>query len=120
MPDRAVAAGPAGRPRPSRPRQGGGWAFHYDAGTKVPDEIGFHFADQRFAAGEYVSINEGGPGWQVQLVFIMMSVQNIGLIGMALVVLVAVSSRLRSLVVFCPTHSKGHHGGTGRRARLSF
>ena len=38
-------------------RQGGGWAFHYE---KAPDEIGFHFADERFVSGEYVSINEGG------------------------------------------------------------
>lgn len=37
-------------------RQGGGWAFHYDANT--PDEVGFHFADERFVAGEYVSITE--------------------------------------------------------------
>lgn len=36
--------------------RGGGWAFHY-AGT--PDEVGFHFADERFVPGEYVSINEG-------------------------------------------------------------
>ena len=26
----------------------------------TPDEIGFHFADERFVSGEYVSINEGG------------------------------------------------------------
>jgi hypothetical protein len=26
----------------------------------VPAEVGFHFADERFIAGEYVSINEGG------------------------------------------------------------
>jgi hypothetical protein len=38
-------------------RQGGGWAFHYE---KAPDEIGFHFADERFVSGEYVSINEDG------------------------------------------------------------
>jgi hypothetical protein len=38
-------------------RQGGGWAFHY---ADVPDEIGFHFADERFVPGEYVSINENG------------------------------------------------------------
>jgi hypothetical protein len=38
-------------------RQGGGWAFHY---KNTPDEIGFHFADERFVSGEYVSINEGG------------------------------------------------------------
>jgi hypothetical protein len=41
-------------------RQGGGWAFHYDATEKMPDEIGFHFAYERFISGEYVSINEGG------------------------------------------------------------
>jgi hypothetical protein len=41
-------------------RQGGGWAFHYDAGVNTPDEVGFHFEDQRFVAGEYVSINEVG------------------------------------------------------------
>jgi hypothetical protein len=38
-------------------RQGGAWAFHYE---KTPDEIGFHFADERFVSGEYVSINEDG------------------------------------------------------------
>ena len=37
--------------------RGGGWAFHY---TNTPDEVGFHFADERFVAEEYVSINEGG------------------------------------------------------------
>jgi hypothetical protein len=41
-------------------RQGGSWAFHYDAGANTPDEVGFHFADQRFVIGEYVTINEGG------------------------------------------------------------
>ena len=40
-------------------RQGGGWAFHYDSGA-LPDDVGFHFADERFGVGEYVSINEGG------------------------------------------------------------
>ena len=39
-------------------RQGGGWAFHYDAVANMPDEVGFHFADECFVAGEYVSINE--------------------------------------------------------------
>jgi hypothetical protein len=38
-------------------RQGGGWAFHYE---KAPDEVGFHFANERFVSGEYVSINEDG------------------------------------------------------------
>jgi hypothetical protein len=40
-------------------RQGGVWTFHYDSGPKT-DEVGFHFADERFVSGEYVSINEGG------------------------------------------------------------
>jgi hypothetical protein len=41
-------------------RQGGSWAFHCDVGADTPDEVGFHFADQRFVPGEYVTINEGG------------------------------------------------------------
>jgi hypothetical protein len=38
-------------------RQGGGWAFQY---ANTPDEVGFHFADERFVPGEYVSLNESG------------------------------------------------------------
>jgi hypothetical protein len=42
-------------------RPGGGWAFHYDdGGTSLPDDVGYHFADERFLVGEYVSLNEGG------------------------------------------------------------
>ena len=41
-------------------RQDGRWAFHYNTGTNTPDEVGFHFAEERFISGEYVSINEGG------------------------------------------------------------
>jgi hypothetical protein len=41
-------------------RPGGTWAFHYDNATKLPDEAGFHFAEEPFVVGEYVSINEGG------------------------------------------------------------
>ncbi len=37
----------------------GGWAFHYDSDAR-PDDVGFHFADERFISGEYVSINEAG------------------------------------------------------------
>src|SRR5947207_15876430 len=56
------------RLRPDRPddhghlvhRQGGAWAFRYDSGANMPDEVGFHFADESFVPGEYVSINEGG------------------------------------------------------------
>ncbi|MGB9117030.1 hypothetical protein [Bradyrhizobium sp.] len=39
-------------------RPGGGWAFHYDAGADVPDEVGVHLADERFVLGEYVTIKE--------------------------------------------------------------
>ena len=39
---------------------GGGWAFHYDGEAAPPDEVGYHFADERFVVGEYVSINEHG------------------------------------------------------------
>jgi hypothetical protein len=41
-------------------RTGGGWAFHYEAGAHVSDEVGFHFTDERFVPGEYLSLNEGG------------------------------------------------------------
>ena len=30
------------------------------AKTNQPDEVGYHFADERFIVGEYVSINERG------------------------------------------------------------
>ena len=36
---------------------GSGWAFSY---PDTPDEVGHHFADERFMFGEYVSVNEGG------------------------------------------------------------
>ena len=41
-------------------RPGGGWSFHYDNEADLSDEIGYHFADERFVVGEYVSINERG------------------------------------------------------------
>jgi hypothetical protein len=41
-------------------RQGGGWAFHYETEANMPDEVGFHFADERFVSGEYVSIKQAG------------------------------------------------------------
>ena len=41
-------------------RSGGGWCFRYDGGVNLPDDVGFHFADERFVVGEYVSINEHG------------------------------------------------------------
>jgi hypothetical protein len=39
-------------------RRGGTWAFEYD--DNIPDEPGFHFSEERFVPGEYVSINEEG------------------------------------------------------------
>jgi hypothetical protein len=53
---------PDSEPRPGQlvHRSGGGWAFHYPDASNTPDEAGFHFADERFVAGEYVSINETG------------------------------------------------------------
>ncbi|NVN88002.1 MAG: hypothetical protein HXX15_18135 [Rhodopseudomonas sp.] len=41
-------------------RPGGSWAFQYDLAGDTPDEAGYHFADERFVQGEYVSINEEG------------------------------------------------------------
>jgi hypothetical protein len=41
-------------------RPGGSWAFHYDGEREVADEAGYHFNDERFIVGEYVSISEGG------------------------------------------------------------
>jgi hypothetical protein len=38
----------------------GAWSFHYDDDTNLPDDVGYHFADERFIVGEYVSINEKG------------------------------------------------------------
>ena len=37
---------------------GGAWGFHYDGEVNLSDEAGYHFADERFVVGEYVSINE--------------------------------------------------------------
>lgn len=56
------------RQRPDEPdrlgqlvhRPGGRWAFHYDGEAALPDEVGYHFADERFVVGEYVSLNEHG------------------------------------------------------------
>lgn len=38
-------------------RPGGTWAFRYET---APDEAGYHFEDERFVEGEYVSIREEG------------------------------------------------------------
>lgn len=40
-------------------RPGGSWAFQYDLGN-MPDEAGYHFENERFVQGEYVSIKEEG------------------------------------------------------------
>lgn len=39
-------------------RPGGSWAFHYDVAGSAPDEAGFHFQDEAFRPGEYVSLRE--------------------------------------------------------------
>jgi hypothetical protein len=39
-------------------RAGGSWAFHYDVAGAAPDEAGFHFEEEAFRYGEYVSIRE--------------------------------------------------------------
>ncbi|MBN8989871.1 MAG: hypothetical protein J0H42_16605 [Rhizobiales bacterium] len=56
------------RQRPDEPdrlghlvhRPGGSWAFHYDGEGELADEAGYHFNDERFTVGEYVSISERG------------------------------------------------------------
>ena len=45
-------------------------------------------------------IPDGEPsGWQVQIAFVLTSVQNIGLFGMGLVMLLGLLKQLRSLVI---------------------
>lgn len=38
-------------------RRGGSWAFAY---AHLPDEAGYHFNEERFVPGEYISVNEEG------------------------------------------------------------
>ena len=52
-----------------------------------------------FIVPDVVPIAEGEQSnWQIQLAFFLTSVQNIGLFGMALVVLLALLSQLKSFV----------------------
>jgi hypothetical protein len=37
---------------------GGQWKFHYDIKGDEEDQRGFHFGDERFVVGEYISIIE--------------------------------------------------------------
>lgn len=39
-------------------RRGGSWAFRYDIRGDEDDEAGYHFQDERFEIGEYVSVRE--------------------------------------------------------------
>jgi hypothetical protein len=39
-------------------RPGGAWGFHYDVRGDEEDGAGFHFEDERFVVGEYVSIRD--------------------------------------------------------------
>lgn len=52
-------------------RPGGSWAFHYDVAGNEDDESGYHFQDECFQIGEYVSIREGG----VMHTYVVTSVQ---------------------------------------------
>lgn len=37
---------------------GGSWRFHYDVAGSAPDESGYHFGNETFEPGEYLSIRE--------------------------------------------------------------
>jgi hypothetical protein len=50
-----------------------------------------------FIVPNVVPIAEGQSNWQIQVAFLLTSVQNIGLFGMILVVLVALPSQLKKL-----------------------
>lgn len=39
-------------------RPGGNWAIEYDVAGDMPSEAGYHFSDEHFIVGEYVSIKE--------------------------------------------------------------
>ena len=39
------------------------------------------------------------PNWQIQIAFLLTSVQNIGLFGMVLVVLVALPTQVKNLII---------------------
>ncbi|WP_425994850.1 hypothetical protein [Afipia sp. DC4300-2b1] len=41
-------------------RAGDNWAFHYDISGDHDDEVGYHFAEEKFVPGEYVSIADEG------------------------------------------------------------
>jgi hypothetical protein len=36
----------------------GSWRFHYDVAGTAADETGYHFGNERFRIGEYVSVRE--------------------------------------------------------------
>ena len=50
-----------------RRKPGGTWYFDYEAGP-ADDEIGFHFDQERFVPGEYVSIRRGAETHTYQVV----------------------------------------------------
>jgi hypothetical protein len=58
-----------------------------------------------FIAPDVAPIAEGEESnWQIQIAFLLMSVQNIGLSGMVLVVLVAFASQVKKLGRTMNTH----------------
>jgi hypothetical protein len=46
-------------------RPGGTWVFRYEA---APEEAGYHFQDERFVEGEYVSVREEGEAHPFRVV----------------------------------------------------
>lgn len=53
---------------------GGRWYFDYDESTDSDNEAGFHFEDERFVLGEYVSLREDDGEMHT---FQVMSVQTV-------------------------------------------
>lgn len=49
-----------------RRKPGGQWYFDYAEGDR-DDEVGFHFGDERFVTGEYVSITRNGASHTYQI-----------------------------------------------------
>jgi hypothetical protein len=52
-------------------RAGDHWAFHYDISGDHADEVGYHFSDEKFVPGEYVSITDGGPSHTYRVVSVV-------------------------------------------------
>lgn len=53
---------------------GGRWYFDYDEDVDADNEVGFHFAQERFALGEYVSLREDDGTMHT---FQVMAIENV-------------------------------------------